>query len=505
MRVTPSCKTLFQSRRDLYQFLSICKQDAFEKNTSQIISISWEIPPVDPLLVLHQLATADQLSFYFEKRAAETSAYGAVAEDGMVSSDRGLPSPSRSPWTFRDPYYAIAAIDAAVYLKVEGPNRFKAAQEFITSTLSSTTIVGAVHRPLAGPHFFGSFTFFDSPSHGPSPFPATTIALPRWQVARQGQQGTLVSNLSIHAGTALESLVETLWQTLETVRAIQYDGLPPLLDLPVAPTLQDVSAPNDFCQGVRSALELIDRQTFHKIVLARAVAVRSPLPFHLAHSLHNLRIRHPDCYVFATSNGQGQTFLGASPERLVSLRDRQLVTDALAGSAPRGQTPCEDAALASQLLNSTKELHEHRVVIDFIAQHLRDLGIPPSHAPLRLLQLANIQHLHTPIQAIVPPGAHLLDVVAALHPTPAVAGMPRDIACEHIARFEGFERSLYAAPIGWVDHTGNGEFAVGIRSALLSGNQARLYAGAGIVAGSDPDRELAEVQLKLQALLSALV
>jgi menaquinone-specific isochorismate synthase len=121
------------------------------------------------------------------------------------------------------------------------------------------------------------------------------------------------------------------------------------------------------------------------------------------------------------------------------------------------------------------------------------------------LQLSNIQHLQTPIHASVPAHVHLLDVVAELHPTPAVAGVPREIACDIIRRHERFERSLYAAPIGWVDHQGNGEFAVGIRSALINGQEARLYAGAGIVAGSDPDRELAEIQLKLQALLNALV
>ncbi len=150
-------------------------------------------------------------------------------------------------------------------------------------------------------------------------------------------------------------------------------------------------------------------------------------------------------------------------------------------------------------------MHEHQVVIEFITRQLGQLGLEPQPFPLRLLQLSNIQHLQTPIHARVPANIHLLDAVAELHPTPAVAGVPRKIACDHIRRYESFERSLYAAPIGWVDHQGNGEFAVGIRSALINGCHARLYAGAGIVEGSDPDRELAEVQLKLQALLAALV
>lgn len=161
--------------------------------------------------------------------------------------------------------------------------------------------------------------------------------------------------------------------------------------------------------------------------------------------------------------------------------------------------------LANTLLSSHKEIHEHQVVADFITDRLLHLGLKPQSFPLRLLQLSNIQHLHTPIRATVPNSIHLLDIVAELHPTPAVAGLPREIACEAIQHWEPFERSLYAAPIGWVNHKGDGEFIVGIRSALIDGCQARLFAGAGIVAGSDPEKELSEVQLKLQALLAALV
>ncbi|HEY9640677.1 MAG TPA: isochorismate synthase, partial [Coleofasciculaceae cyanobacterium] len=213
-----------------------------------------------------------------------------------------------------------------------------------------------------------------------------------------------------------------------------------------------------------------------------------------------------DCYVFSAGNGKGQSMIGASPERLLSVQNQRLITDALAGSAPRGQTAAEDQQLAQQLLNSDKEQREHRLVVDFITQQLAAVGLVPHYAAVpTLLQLSNIQHLHTPIHAAFSAEQHPLEILAKLHPTPAVAGMPRAIACQQIRQYEQFERSLYAAPLGWVDAQGNAEFIVGIRSALLKGNQARLYAGAGIVAGSDPARELAEVRLKLQALLQALV
>jgi menaquinone-specific isochorismate synthase len=172
--------------------------------------------------------------------------------------------------------------------------------------------------------------------------------------------------------------------------------------------------------------------------------------------------------------------------------------------------------LAYQLLSSEKERREHQFVINFIVEQLSELGLIPQMLPTpQLLKLSNIQHLWTPIQAQMLGDIHPLEIVAQLHPTPAVAGVPTKMAQEQIRRYETFDRTLYAAPLGWVDYQGNCEFIVGIRSALIESEKparlfanayrARLYAGAGIVAGSDPNKELAEIQLKLQALLKALL
>jgi menaquinone-specific isochorismate synthase len=345
--------------------------------------------------------------------------------------------------------------------------------------------------------------------------------LPAWQIARCPACCVVVTNIAIQANSHLDAIVEQTWRTLESVRNLRYDLVAPPAQRHNWLNVQDVATKEHFKQNVQAALQVIQPGMLSKIVLAHAVDVASPLPFQRILWLNTLRRLYPDCYTFSVSNSQGQSFLGASPERLVSLQGgsgkacpvlyssvhpshAHLITDALAGSAARGKTTCEDAHIANNLLNSVKELHEHRVVIQFIRQQLCQLGLMPQLSPLRLLQLSNIQHLHTPIYASVPPEIHLLDIVAKLHPTPAVAGVPRELACEQIRQYEPFERSLYAAPIGWVDYQGNGEFAVGIRSALVDGCRARLYAGAGIVAGSDPNRELAEVQLKLQALLHTI-
>ena len=476
MTVTPYRKALFQNPQELNQFLAECQGDLSEQKPSQIISISQKISQVDPLTVLHQFAQPQHLSFYFEKKDRAT-----------------------------DHSVAIAAFGATAHLQIEGKNRFQLAQEFISETLSRTIAIGETHSPLTGPHFFCGFTFFDQISQENSPFAAATVFLPEWQVVRQPQGCLLVANLAIDAETRLELTVERWWQTLQKIQAI-CDRLPSFVfsNSTLFPP-QNVTDLRQFQRAVRSVLAAIQAGHLHKAVQAHAVDVTSPLPFHLTRSLHNLRTLYPDCAVFAIGNGKGQTFMGASPERLVSLQQRHLITDALAGSAPRGQTASEDTQIADRLLTSPKELHEHQVVSQFITQQLIRLGLSPQRSPLRLLQLSQIQHLHTPIQALVPDEVSLLEIVAALHPTPAVAGVPRALACDHIRQHEGFERSLYAAPIGWLDHQGNGEFIVGIRSALLNGCTARLFAGAGIVAGSTPDRELAEVQLKLQTLLSALV
>lgn len=470
--VVPYTASLFQDRQILEQFLLTCQQSAIAKNRPHLVSISQEIPRVDPLLVLQELAQPNQLNFYWENR------------------NRGE---------------AIAAISATKTFEIQQANRFQTSQTFIQNYFNKITSTGDLHLRFSGPHFFCNFTFFDNPTSIHSPFPAATLFLPQLQIATTDQKCVLVINLEIHPQTSIRPLCDRLWQQLRQIKLIEHR--PINLALSRHPLIQ-TQPPNyhQFQSAVSAALESIHSQKLSKIVLAHAIDIRSPVAFHLIDSLSNLRRLHPDCNVFLVSNGKGQHFMGASPERLMSICDRQFATDALAGSAPRGKTPTEDAELANRLIASEKERREHRFVIDFITQRLTELGLTPQRLSTpQLLQLSNIQHLWTPISAKVPSDVHPLDIVAALHPTPAVAGDPCGVACQEIQRYETFERGPYAAPLGWVDRQGNSEFIVGIRSALIAGDRARLYAGAGIVSGSNPDKELAEIQLKLQALLKALV
>ncbi|HEY9666105.1 MAG TPA: isochorismate synthase [Coleofasciculaceae cyanobacterium] len=483
MTISPYRTNLFQDRKELYQLLCTGKQQSIKKGCSQIVSISQEIDPLDPLAVLQAIAKPDQLQFYFEKESKQE---------------------------------AIAAIDAAISITIEGANRFPKAQQFIQSCLANTIPSGNLNLPFSGPHFFCGFTFLDKKQTSYSPFPSSIIFLPRWQVSCCRNRCVVVVNVEVNPQVNLQLLADRLSNQLKRISWSERRVLP-LIDTTPNKIIKQFSKQGErFKSSVGAALKSIQSGQLRKIVLADTIDVISPVPFNLVNTLDTLRKRHPDCYVFSISNGKGQNFIGASPERLLSIHNYQLETDALAGSAPRGKTMTEDSAFAYRLLSSEKERREHQFVINFICDRLSKLGLIPQMLPTpQLLKLSNIQHLWTPIQAELHAEIHPLEIVAALHPTPAVAGVPTKIAQEQIRRYETFDRSLYAAPLGWVDHQGNCQFIVGIRSALIESEKpfrlftntyrARLYAGAGIVAGSDPNKELAEIQLKLQALLKALL
>ncbi|NJL46641.1 MAG: isochorismate synthase, partial [Leptolyngbyaceae cyanobacterium SM2_5_2] len=361
------------------------------------------------------------------------------------------------------------------------------------------------------PRFFCSFSFFPEPEKTGLDFPSATVTLPQWQILRQGQTCIFTANRLLTAETTLVSVLDDLEAQLLAIQKLAEDSFTDAVSPGKSSSgaflrRSSTLAKGHFKESVRQALGHINHHHVQKIVLAHALDVVQEHPFQTLQSLAQLRHRYPDCYVFSVGNGYGKTFIGASPERLLSIAHRRLSTDALAGSAPRGRTAQEDRQLALHLLNSAKEQAEHQIVVNFLAQTLADLGLQPYYPqPPSLLRLPNIQHLHTPIQARVAGRIHPLQLVEALHPTPAVAGLPTRAACEKIHTYEQFDRGLYAAPLGWIGANGDSEFIVGIRSALISGNWARLYAGAGIVAGSDPEREWAEINLKFRALGESLV
>jgi isochorismate synthase len=267
---------------------------------------------------------------------------------------------------------------------------------------------------------------------------------------------------------------------------------------------RDLQSKNSWRRMVLTATEAIRDGAYRKVVLARSVLARAPEPFQIAQALADLRRHYADAYVFALTRG-GHTFLGASPEQLAGSDGDRVKTMALAGSAPRGTSPEQDASLGNELLHQEKTHNEHAIVVAMIRKALAPLTteLHSSEMP-QLFKLQNVQHLITPITGRLVKGTSILEVVAALHPTPAVAGEPRGAALAAIRGLESLDRGWYAGPIGWVGSDGSGDFAVALRSALISGRQATLFAGCGIVAGSDPDAEYLESCWKLQVMLKSL-
>jgi isochorismate synthase len=268
--------------------------------------------------------------------------------------------------------------------------------------------------------------------------------------------------------------------------------------------LQDAAQAARWQETVATIGQEIQQGTVEKLVLAREVRVRSSQLLDPATVVNRLRERYDSCTLFAFA-GTHTCFVGATPERLVRLNDKTVQTDCLAGSTRRGATRDEDRSLAEALLTNRKERHEHALVVCTLQNALlpfcSSLHVPQTPA---LLRMPNVQHLYTPLEGRLKEESDIFGLVERLHPTPATGGLPQERAYSLLRAYEGFDRGWYAGPVGWVDGRGGGEFVVAIRSALLHDNEALLYAGCGIVAGSDPEREYEESCLKLKPMLWAM-
>ena len=262
--------------------------------------------------------------------------------------------------------------------------------------------------------------------------------------------------------------------------------------------------PEHFEAAVARARELIEAGALEKIVLAREVQVHAPRAHDPAAVFGALREAFPSCFIVCVGRGDA-AFVAASPELLVRREGQRVSTMALAGSTRRSADPAVDAHLGEQLIRSAKDREEHAIVARRIERELAPhaLWIAASPEPV-LVRVANIQHLATPIRAQLAEPREAIELLELLHPTPAVGGDPRERALEWIPALEGLDRGWYAGPVGWVDATGDGELCVALRCALLRGEVAHCYAGVGVVRDSDPAAELAETELKLQALLPLL-
>ncbi len=356
-----------------------------------------------------------------------------------------------------------------------GPDRFAKAHEAFIGRLAEVEVDDQVAEFGSGPLLFSSFAF-DDLSHGSvHVIPALIVGCTRgrWFYTAFGDQDP--TWLYHPSGTA-------------TV-------------VPDRPRYAGSSIPDvAWLESVDRALDLIADGSLEKVVLARDYAVWSKRRFESRLILERLRDRFPECFVYSVED-----LVGASPELLARVSGRTIESVTLAGSARRSSDPAEDALIAQALLGSEKDLREHAAAVESVDRVLESVTERLLRDPEPvLLDLANVRHLATRFRGTLGPVIPALHVAGRLHPTAAVGGAPTGAAIEAIRRLEGMDRGRYAGPVGWSAPSGDGEFAIALRCAELSGARARLFAGAGIVEGSLPEAELEETRIKLLAMLQAL-
>ncbi|RBY91860.1 isochorismate synthase [Blastococcus sp. TBT05-19] len=366
----------------------------------------------------------------------------------------------------------------AARLEVTGPRALADAAAWWDEYTAGLDVDDALGVPGSGPVLFGSIAF--DPVAGTSVF-----VVPEVVVGRRDGVGWITA-----VGTAPTAPVPTALDDGPAPRLRYADGA---LD------------PASWCAAVAQAVQRIDAGELAKVVLARDLFVSSDVPLDPRRMLRRLAARFPDCWTFAVDG-----LLGATPELLLRRTGRRLSARVLAGTAPRG-AGAEDERLARALLASPKDRAEHSLAVDSLVRALEPYcDTLDSPAEPQLLTLANVRHLATDVVGTQAArgrasGADLLELVGAVHPTAAVCGTPTPDAAALIGELEGMDRGRYAGPVGWLDATGDGEFGLALRCAELVGDDgARLFAGCGIVAGSDPAAELAETQSKFAAFQAAL-
>lgn len=410
-------------------------------------------------------------------------------------------------WAAGERAFALVGIGAAQVFEGRGEARFAEVAAAWQTLLAAALIDRPAEVAGAGPVLSGGFAF--DPARPKTPrwhdFADASLVLPMLQWTDSARASYLTLNAVVDAQQEPSMEADRLAQLWQQVLG-QYDATPdPAPDgAAQAWRCRDVLPPAQWKQLVGDAVAAIRAGRIQKVVLAREVQAEGARPFAARQPLERLRTIYPHAYLFAVSRGE-RCFFGATPERLVRLAARRMDVTALAGTCRRGAGQAEDQLLGEQLLASAKDLHEHALVVQMLRATLRafcqDLDAP---ARPTLLKLNNVQHLYTPLTGRLQADANVLELVAALHPTAAVGGLPRADALAYLRAHEQLDRGWFAAPVGWIDAQGEGEFAVALRSALVAGHQASLFAGCGIVADSEPEAEFAETLLKLRAMLFAL-
>jgi len=454
---------------------------ALKSGRNVLVSLSERVPIRNPLASLEHCYRATSSDMQLADHVAAGMAYWARPSQG----------------------FAIAAFGAAAVLSPTGHDRFALVDDewkFLISNSLTESESGA--RQGVGPILIGGFSFdSDSPqTERWRGFPSAHMIVPQIHLTRVDGDTWLTLSAAVDRSSAIESSVSDL----ANLRSIMLDS--PQETAASGGTTIEISDDRpeaEWRDVVSQAVDEIRSSELRKVVLARSVHGITSEPVNSFAVIRQLSRVHRDALIFGYWRNE-KAFVGASPERLVQLEGRTVSASSLAGTVARGLTPSEDDALALELTSSAKDLAEHALVRDMLHDILSDVAENVSSPAVpEILTLSNVHHLHTEVRGDLCDDYSLLDVVSRLHPTPAVGGTPRDEALDFISKNEELDRGWYAAPIGWLDRN-SGEFAVALRSGIISDDEFALYAGCGIVADSDPAEELQESILKLEPMRAAI-
>ena len=395
----------------------------------------------------------------------------SIADPGDLLSR--LPGPSASAWIHQGD--GLVGWGEAARLTIPaGVDRFAAGEKWLAELFDGASVSDQVRVPGSGAAAFGSFTF-DPASDG------SVLIVPSVIVGRR-------------AGIS--------WET--TITAGGPEPVMPVTSVRASPAEVrwsdgSLTAP-EWEQAVAAAVSRIQAGELRKVVLARDLQACASGPFDIRVLLSRLAARSPGCFTFACAG-----LVGATPELLIRREDRAVSSLVLAGTMGRGGSKADDDALSRALLASAKNAEEHRYSVESVHDLLEPLCTELQVDPQPfLLQMADYQHLATKVSGVLARDASALALAASLHPTAAICGTPTETAMELIRELEGMDRGRYSGPVGWVDARGNGEWAIALRCGEIDGSRARLFAGCGIVAGSQPDSELAETETKFRPMRRAL-
>ncbi|SFD93641.1 isochorismate synthase [Lentibacillus persicus] len=435
--------------------------------------------------------TARIMSMTKQINKADPIAFIGAGEN--LSMDRGF-------WGSTSEGFYIAGVGCAHEITA-GSNRMDEAEKSWQKLRDEAIIHNPYKKPGTGLVTMGGMSF-DPLSQRTSlwnNFPPLSLTVPEIVLTRSAENCYLTINVKVNGIDKASEITQRL-NKLERSLLTHSSALP---DDVTIEKKQEVD-PESWKQTVRHATEFIKANKADKIVLARKLLVKLSDKSAVSTILYNLIEQQPNSYVFAFERN-GDCFLGASPERLIKQEQEEVLSTCLAGTAPRGQTKEEDEQIAQSLLHDEKNRSEHEFVVKMIRQSMvhycRAVNIPDNPV---IYPLKNLQHLYTPVKAVLKEKHSIFDIIDKLHPTPALGGVPTEESLAFIREHEQLDRGWYGAPVGWMDSNLHGEFAVAIRSGLIQEKQASLFAGCGIVRDSDPDEEYKETGIKFMPMLSVL-